>query len=145
MKSFNTGHECWWALSPSLKEEPLWFQVQSMASKEFVTGMDILIGSLTFGKTPSDNLMSQFFCPDQSSNRVFYTHTADNIFICTISTYYKWLYSQEYYMVPLFLPVWFSRKVKKYWCRFLWSHKTLNRLKNLPWSLIFKHVCRCAK
>lgn len=62
MRSFNTGHECWCALSPSLKEEPLWFQVQSMASKEFVTGMDILIGSLTFGRTPSDNLMSQFFC-----------------------------------------------------------------------------------
>lgn len=63
MRSFNSGRERRRALSPSVKEEPLWFGVQSLASKEFVTGTDILIGPLTFGKTLPDTLMSGFFSP----------------------------------------------------------------------------------
>lgn len=74
MRSFNSGREWWCALSPSVKEEPLRFGVQSLASKEFVTGTDILIGPLTFGKTLPDILMSRFFSPIQNSNSVLYTH-----------------------------------------------------------------------
>lgn len=73
MRSFNSGREWWCALSPSVKEE-MRFGVQSLASKEFVTRTDILIGPLTFGKPLPDILMSRFFSPIQISNSVLYTH-----------------------------------------------------------------------
>lgn len=43
------------------RERPLWIGVQGPASEEFVTGMDILIGPLTFRKTLPGILMSWFF------------------------------------------------------------------------------------
>lgn len=61
MRSFNSGREWWCALFPSAKAEPLWFGVQSQASKEFVTGRDILIGLLTSGKDSSRYLDESLF------------------------------------------------------------------------------------
>lgn len=55
MSSFNSGCEWWCALALR------WLGVWSLVSKEFVSGMDILIGPLTFGKTPSGIKMSCLF------------------------------------------------------------------------------------
>lgn len=63
MRSFNSGREWWCALSPSAKEQSPRIGVHSLASKEFVTGTDILIGPLTFRKTLPDILTSCFFLP----------------------------------------------------------------------------------
>jgi len=55
MRSFNSRREWWCALSLlHVGAEPLRFGVQSLASREFVTETDILIGPLTLGKTPSE-------------------------------------------------------------------------------------------
>lgn len=49
MRSFSGGREWWSALSSSARERAS--GVQSLPSEEFVTGIDVLIGPLTFTKT----------------------------------------------------------------------------------------------
>lgn len=67
-----------------------------MASEEFLTGMGILIGPLTFGKTLLDNLMSEFSIQSKIQTQSF--TLSNNIFIkiiytqCFLFVYFKILF-----------------------------------------------------
>lgn len=114
MRSFNSGRERWCALSPSVKEEPLRFGVQSLASKEFVTWMDILIGPLTFGKTLPDTLMSRFF-PADPKLKLSPLHTPLTTSSCTpFPPITVWdFFSQVHYTLPPFQPFWLNKRDRK--------------------------------
>lgn len=129
MRSFNSGREWWCALSPSAKEQSPRIGVHSLASKEFVTGTDILIGPLTFRKTLPDILTSCFFSPPSQTQSL--THNFDNIFIRTISTYYWDFFSQHYSGLSLCDSI---KEIRKGWWRLLWGADNAIRYCSDLWS-----------
>lgn len=140
MRSFNSGREWWCVLTPSAKEEPLRFGVQSLVSKEFVTGTDILIGPLTFGKSLPDISMSWFFSPlSKTQTQSFYTRLWQHLH----TRHFHLLLSETFSpkcitCCPCFSPCGSIKEIGKDCSRLLWKVDNAVRLPFLQcllWSL----------
>lgn len=143
MRSFNTGREWWCALSPPLKGEPLRFGVQSLPSKEFVTGMDILIGPLTFGKALPDILMRQFFCPIQNSHTVHLRTplTTSSYAVFSSVTDSHFFYQEKYILLPQFLPHVSVEEMGQDWQGLMWKVDKVTKLRPVENNYVCHSCC----